>query len=39
VQVVMAGWNNFRSMVSGYEVQVVRSRGEGVESVAEVTHE
>jgi thiosulfate reductase cytochrome b subunit len=32
VQVAMAGWNNFRSMVSGAEVQEVESRESGVES-------
>jgi thiosulfate reductase cytochrome b subunit len=26
VQVAMAGWNNFRSMVSGVEVQTAESR-------------
>jgi thiosulfate reductase cytochrome b subunit len=26
VQVILAGWNNFRSMVSGYEIQPVESR-------------
>jgi hypothetical protein len=23
-QVVLAGWNNFRSMVSGYEIQTIK---------------
>ncbi len=24
LQVILAGWNNFRSMISGYELQTVR---------------
>jgi hypothetical protein len=31
-QVVMAGWNNFRSMVSGYEVQIVDAEGQWLDA-------
>ena len=35
VQVVLAGWNNFRSMVSGYEIQ----RQEGAQPVDAISGE
>jgi hypothetical protein len=35
----MAGWNNFRSMVSGYEIQGIGNMEQGVEKPAEVVHE
>jgi thiosulfate reductase cytochrome b subunit len=38
-QVIMAGWNNFRSMVSGFELQGVESKEHGAELAAEVVHE
>ena len=33
-QVARAGWNNFRSMVSGYELAVVREAGDGIRQQA-----
>jgi thiosulfate reductase cytochrome b subunit len=38
-QVVLAGWNNFRSMVSGYEIQRSGSRVQGPESAQAVDAE
>jgi len=35
VQVAMAGWNNFRSMVSGYELQGLGIREQGLENKAQ----
>jgi hypothetical protein len=31
-QVVLAGWNNFRSMVSGYELKKVEASGKTVDA-------
>ena len=45
-QVVLAGWNNFRSMVSGFELQKVERSGQAVDAESgeptgplEVAHE
>jgi thiosulfate reductase cytochrome b subunit len=39
-QVAMAGWNNFRSMVSGYEIKrTARIDNPDLETAAEVVHE
>jgi len=35
VQVAMAGWNNFRSMVSGYEVQAAANDEQAAEAIVE----
>ena len=37
VQVILAGWNNFRAMVSGYEVQ--RAEAPSLEAVRRSGHE
>jgi thiosulfate reductase cytochrome b subunit len=38
-QVMMAGWNNFRSMVSGYELQKRGNREQRVDETPAVAHE
>jgi thiosulfate reductase cytochrome b subunit len=38
-QVMMAGWNNFRSMVSGYELQKTGNREQRVDETPAVAHE